>query len=125
MKSLYDVTPCSGRRRELLERAALAEIGDGHVVAQSMICLPSRLACHVVERVRERLPVRLDAEVDVARRAAEGGRGLSRREVVDRDRPAKRHVEVRVRVDAAGEDVLPRRVDHAVRVEVERLADRG
>ncbi len=44
-------------------------------------------------------------------------------DVVDRHRPAERHVEVRVRVDAARQHVLPGGVDDAIGVDVERLAD--
>ena len=88
-----------------------------------MICLPSRFACQSSSASANELPGRLDAEVDVARRAAERGGGLSRRDVVDRHRPAERHVEMRVRVDAAREDVLARGVDDPIGVDVERLAD--
>ena len=48
---------------------------------------------------------------------------LARLEVVDGDRAPEGHVEMGVRVDAAREDVLPRRVDHLVGLDVERLAD--
>ena len=58
---------------------------------QSMTCFPFRFACYL-ERVAERLPRGLDAEVD-ARQAAERV-GLARGEVVDRDRAAEGHVEV-------------------------------
>jgi hypothetical protein len=56
----------------------------------------------------------LDGEVDDRRRPApRGGRrpGLER---VGRERAAERQLHVRVRVDAAGHDVLPGGVDHAV-----------
>jgi hypothetical protein len=59
----------------------------------------------------------------VARRPAERRRGLPRLDVVDRDRAAKRHVEMRVRIDAARKHVLARGVDHLVGLDVERLAD--
>src|SRR5262249_7882055 len=56
-------------------------------------------------------------------RTAEGSRRLAGLDVVDRDGAPERHVEVRMRVDAAREDVLAARVDHLVRRDVERLAD--
>ncbi len=111
------------QRRELLERAALREIGDRHVVAHVDHLLAVRLRAPVLERLRERLSLALDDEVDVAGRAAERGRRLAGLDVVDRRRPAERHVEVRVRVDAAGKHVLPGCVDHLVRLDVEALAD--
>ena len=115
MKSLYEVTPSVGQRRELLERAALLQVGDGHVVAHVDHLLAVGLRLPVGERVAEAHARRLDAEVDVAGRAAARGRALTRLDVVDRDRAAERHVEVRVRVDGARQDVLAGRVDHACR----------
>ena len=47
-------------------------------------------------------------------RAAVGGGERAGLEVVARRRAAERHVEVRVRVDAAGEDVLAAGVDDPV-----------
>ena len=79
----------------------------------------------VGERLGEGLPLPLDAEVDVARRAAERRGGVARRHVVDRRRAAERHVEVRVRVDETGEHELAGRVDHRVGGHVEGLADQG
>jgi hypothetical protein len=117
--------PLVGQRRELLERAALLEIGDGHVVAHVDHLLAARLAAPLLERLAERRSSRLDHEVDVGGRAAEGGRGLSRLDVVDRNRAAERHVEMRVGVDAAWEHVLTTRVDHPVRLLVQRLADQA
>src|SRR5205814_10530462 len=69
------------------------------------------------------LALALDDEVDVACRSPERGRRLPRLDVVDRDRSAERHVEMRVRVDAAGKDVLPGCIDHLVCLDVEALAD--
>ncbi len=99
--------PLLGQARELLERAPLAQIGDGHVVAHVDDLLALRLASPVLERVREARARGLDDEVDVTRRAAERCRRLPRGDVVDGDRPAERHVEVRVRVDEAGSTYLP------------------
>ena len=111
--------PLLGQRRELLQRSALAEIRDRHVVAHVDHLLAVRLAAPVVDRVAERRAVRLDDEVDVARRAAERRGGLPRLDVVDRRRPAERHVEVRMRVDAAGKHVLPGCIDHSLGLDIE------
>ena len=46
-------------------------------------------------------------------------------DVVDRHRPAERHVEVRVRVDEPRQDELPRCVDRRVRRDVQVLAEEG
>ena len=110
-------------RRELLERPALAQVGDRHVVAHVDHLLAVGLRAPLVERLAEGRALRLDDEVDVGGRAAERGRRLARLDVVDRGRPAERHVEVRVRVDAARQQVLAARVDDPVRRLVERLAD--
>jgi hypothetical protein len=112
-----------GQRRELLERPALAEVGDGHVVAHVDHLLAVRLAAPLVDRVGKRRARRLDDEVDVARRAAECCRRLARLDVVDRRRPAERHVEMRVRVDAAGKHVLPGCIDHSLGLDIDRFAD--
>ena len=89
----------------------------------SITCLPSAFARHVVERLAEGRALRLDDEVDVRGRPAERRRGLAGLDVVDRGRAAERHVEVRVRVDAARQQVLAARVDDPVGLLVERLAD--
>jgi hypothetical protein len=115
--------PLVGQRRELLERAALLQVGDRHVVAHVDHLLAVRLAPPFLERVRKRRALRLDDEVDVRSRAAERGRGLAGFDVVDRDRPPEGHVEMRVRVDASREHVLAACVDHLVGRLVERLAD--
>ena len=75
------------------------------------------------ERLGERLALPLDAEVDVARGAAEGRRGLPGGDVVDRDRAPERHVEMRVRVDRAREHELAGGVDHPIGVDIERRSD--
>ena len=67
-----------GQRRELLERAALVEVGDGDVEAVVDQRLAVRLRVPGLERLRERLALALDAEVDVAGRAAERRRRLAR-----------------------------------------------
>jgi hypothetical protein len=92
--------------RELFERAAIAEVGDRHVVAHVDHLLAVRLRAPLVERGGERAPRRLDHEVDMARRASERGRGLPRLHVVDRGGAAEGHVQVRVRVDAARQHVV-------------------
>ena len=106
--------PLVGQRGQLLERAALVQVGDGHVVAHVDHLLADGLRAPVGDRVGEGRAVRLDDEVDVRGRPAEGRRGLARLDVVDRDRPAEGHVEVRVRVDEARQHVLAARVDHLV-----------
>src|SRR6476660_9568696 len=58
-------------------------------------------------------------------RPAERRGGVAGLEVVDRRLAAPRHLEVRVRVDRAGEDVLALGIDHLVRRDVQRLADQG
>ena len=123
MKSLYEVMPCSGQRRELLERAAVGQVGDGDVEAVVDDRLALALLVPAGERLGEGLAVPLDAEVDVARRAAERGGGLAGGDVVDRDGAAERHVEVGVRIDRAGEHELARGIDHEVGVLPERRSD--
>jgi hypothetical protein len=112
-----------GQHGQFFERATVVEVGDGDVEAVVDQRLPVRLRVPDLERLRERLAPALDAEVHVARRAAAGGRALSRLEVVDRDGAAERHVEMRVRVDAARQDVLAGRVDRPVGRDVEIGAD--
>ena len=113
-----------GQLRELLERAALVQVGDADVEADVDHRLaPVDLLEVVLERLRERRAGRLHAEVDQGRRAAERGRDRARGEVVAGDGAAEEHLDVRVRVDRAGDDVLPGRVDHLVGGDVERLAD--
>jgi hypothetical protein len=112
-----------GESRKLLERAALSQIRDRHVVAHVDDLLALRLPAPLLERVREGRARRLDHEVDVTGRTAERGSGLARRDVVDRHRPAEGHVEVGMRVDAAREHVLAGRIDQTVRIDIEGLSD--
>jgi hypothetical protein len=51
-------------------------------------------------------------EIDNRRRAAERSRSRAAGEVVGGDRPAEGHIEMRVRIDEAGENIRPRRVDN-------------
>jgi hypothetical protein len=111
------------QRGELLEPLLVGEVGDRDVEAVVDKRLAVRLRVPAVERLRERLPLSLDAEVHVARRAAAGRRALARLEVVDGDRAAERHVEMRVRVDAARQDVFAARVDRPFGCDVELGAD--
>jgi hypothetical protein len=66
-----------GQRRQLLERPALAQVGDGDVEAVVDDRVPVRLAVPGLERGGEGLALRLDAEVDVRRGAAECRRGVA------------------------------------------------
>jgi hypothetical protein len=112
-----------GQAGELLQRPTFAEVGHRHVVAHVDDLLAVCLGAPVVERLGERRTRWLDHEVDMAGRPTERGRGLARRDVVDRHRAPEGHVEMGMRVDAARENVLPGRVDDAVGVDVERLPD--
>ena len=110
--------------REILERAALLQIGDGDVEADvDHRRAPLELLVVRRERLGERHPGRLDTEVDQRRRAAERGRGRAGGEVVAGRRPAEEHLDVRVRVDRAGHHELSGRVDHLVCLDVERRAE--
>src|SRR5207248_9675453 len=114
-----------GQRRQLLEPLSVGDVGDGDVEPVVDDRLAVRLRMPGPERLCECLALALDAEVDVTGGAAARRRALSRLEVVDRDRAAERHVEMRVRVDTARQDELAGRVDHLVRLDVQRLADQG
>ena len=100
--------PLVGQRRELLERAALLQVGDRHVVAHVDHLLAVRFAFHSSKARRTTVPCGWMMKSTMRRRSAERRGGLARRDVVDRDRAAERHVEMRVRVDAAGQDVAAR-----------------
>ena len=112
------------QRRELLERAALAQVGDADVEAD----VDHRFAALdllevVLERLGEGRARRLHAEVDETGRASEGGGDRAGGEVVAGRRAAEEHLQVRVRVDRPGMHVFPGRVDDLVRRHVQRLAD--
>ena len=104
---------------QLLERAAVLQISDRHVVAHVDHLPAFGLRFPLLDGGGECVPLRLDDEVDVTGRASERRRRLSRFDVVDRHGSAERHVEMRMRIDAAGKHVLPGCVDHLVRGEVE------
>jgi hypothetical protein len=108
-----------GERRELLQPRFGGEIRDRDVEAVVDQRLPVRLRMPSFERFCERLALALDAEVDVAGRAAAGSGSLARLEVVDRDRAAEGHVQIGVGVDAARQHVLARGVDRPVGGDVE------
>ena len=79
MNSLYERDPLVGQLGEVLERAAVVEVGDGDVEAD----VDHRLAAVDLlvvrlERLPERHPRSLDAEVDESRGAAERGRDRRR-----------------------------------------------
>ena len=69
----------------------------------------------MIERLAQRRALGLDGEVDVRRRAAEGRRAVAGEEIVRGDGAAEGHVQVRMHVDAAGDDVLAARVNRARR----------
>ena len=73
--------------------------------------------------VAEGLALPLDAEVDVGRRPAEGCGDMAVVEVVDRGLASPGHLQVRVRIDAAREQVLAGGIDHTVGVDRQRRAD--
>ena len=111
-------------RLHLVERL-VAAVGDREMEAvvdrgfAGSFLLPGR------KGVRERVAPRVQREVDDRRRAAERGGDRAGGEIVGRRRAAKRHVEMRVRVDAAGENVRAARVDHIVSGRVELGAECG
>ena len=64
-----------------------------------------------VERVAQRLALVLNGEIDQRGRAAEGRGARAGLKIVGAGGAAKRHVQVRVHVDAAGNDDAARRVE--------------
>src|SRR5262249_51761784 len=70
-----------------------------------------------VEAFAQRLALLLDREIDQRGGPAVRGRDRPRLEIIRRRGAAKRHVEVRVRVDAAREDIFSGRVDALVGLE--------
>ena len=113
MNSLKDVTP-SLTMRVHLGLHLIGQLRDDHVEAVVDHRLAVGLLHPRLERVVQRLAAVLDREVDDRRRPAEGGGDRARLEVVGRRRAAERHVEMRVAVDAAGNDVATGRVDDAI-----------
>ena len=67
-----------------------------------------------VERLAQGRALGLDGEVDVHGGAAERRRLVAGEEIVRRDRAAEGHVQVRMYVDPAGDDILAARVDRRV-----------
>jgi hypothetical protein len=126
----------AGIRHEQLERGqALAhqrihfelhlvvELGDDHVEAVVDDRFSLGLPLPLLPRVVECLPTVLNREVDNRRGAAKRCRRRSRLEVVGGSAAAKRHVEMRVDVDAARKQVFPRGIDHAIRLHRQHRAD--
>ena len=128
----------AGVRHEQLERGdplahervhlalhLIVQLGDDHMEAVVDHGLALRLLYPRFPGVVQRLTAVLNREVHDRRGSAERRRPRARLEVVGRRRTAERHVHVRVHVDAARQDVPPARVDHPVRVDLERRADDG
>ena len=116
--------PWSGSVASSSSEPPLAQVGDADVEAD----VDHRLAAVdllvvVLERLGERRAGRLHAEVDEAGGAAERGGDGAGGEVVAGGGAAEEHLQVRVRVDGAREDVLPCGVDDLVRRNVQRLAE--
>ena len=89
----------------------------------SMIALPSRFACHTASASAKVWPwpwMQKSMWQVVPPNAAAV---WPRRDVVDRDGAAERHVEMRVRVDRTRQHQLAGRIDDDVRVDVERRPD--
>ena len=91
--------------------AAGAEIGDDHVQAVVDARLAFGLFPPGVEGVAHARAARLDGEIDDGGGAAEGRGAGAGFEIVGAGGAAEGHVEVRVAIDAAGEDVHAGRVD--------------
>jgi hypothetical protein len=73
----------------------------------SMTCLPFALPRHSSSASAKVAPFGWMTKSTWQVVPPAGGRGLARLDVVDRDRAPEGHVEVRVRVDTAREQVLP------------------
>ncbi len=91
----------------------VGEVRDDHVEAVVDCGLAFRLFHPGVARLAQRLALVLDREVHDGRRAAVRGGDRAALEVVGRRRAAERHVEMRVRVDAARDHELARGVEDA------------
>jgi len=128
----------AGIRHEQLERGhtlahervhlqfhLIGELRDDHVEAVVDGRLSVRLLHPRVPCVVQRLTLVLNREVDHGRCAAMRSGDGARLEVIRRRRPAKRHVEMRVHIDAAGEEVLALCVDDAIRVHRQRRTNGG
>ncbi len=91
-----------------------AEVGDRHVQRVVDAGFAHGLGVPGGERLGQRMPARLQGEVDDGRRAADG-RGARAGQVIVRGcGPAEGHVEVRVDVDAARHDEQAGGVDKGV-----------
>jgi hypothetical protein len=97
----------------------LVHLAHDHVEA----VIDDRLALGLLMPLRQALLERpalgLDGEVHQAGRAAEGRRHGARLEVIGAGRSAEGHVEVRVHIDTAGDDVLAARIDSLVYLRVD------
>ena len=96
------------------------QLGDDHVERIVGDRFSGGLFHPRVERMAHRAAAILDREVDQARRPAERGGDRAGLEVVGRRGAAERHVEMRMNVDAARQDVLSRGVDRTVGLEAMR-----
>jgi hypothetical protein len=97
----------------LLERAVV-DVRHDHVEAVVHRAVAVRLAVPLVQGGQQRGPLGLHREVDDRGGAAPGRRGGAGGERVGREGAAERHLQVRVRVDAAGDDVRAVGVDDPV-----------
>ena len=93
-------------------QAGFGQIGDDHVQAIIDAGLRFRLFPPGVQRVAHPGAARLNGEIDDGGGAADGRRARSSFEIVARGCPAERHVQMRVRVDAAGQQQHARGVQH-------------
>ena len=103
----------------------IGQLGDDHVEPVVDGRLPLGLLHPRLPGVVKRLPLVLNREVDDRGGAAVRRGDRAGLEVVGRRRAAERHVEVRVHVDPAREDVLAGGIDDAIRGHRQRRPDRG
>ena len=101
----------------------IVQLGDDHVKAVVDDGLALGLFHPRLPGVVQRLAAVLNREIDDRCRPAEGRRPRPALEVVSGCCAAKRHVEMRVDVDAARQHVLAGRIDHRVRLHVESRSD--
>ena len=104
MNSLKLATP-SRTMSSMSSRPAVAEVGDDHVEAVVDDGAPFGLLPPGVQRVAHARAARLDGEIDDGGGAAESRGARAGFEIVGRSGAAERHVEMGVRVDAAGDHV--------------------